>query len=130
MASLLRTAEELRIKGLAEVSWNDENGDGKRNKIKSQNVRSMSHLNSLNETAITATKLQNQQKRHSTSSNNSINHFNAIDIDPLADTATNHIQKDADDVAQITKSTANISIPSTNSPPRDETLQPVKKKRG
>lgn len=38
LASLLKTAEELRIKGLAEVSWRDDEGDSPENNDSNNNV--------------------------------------------------------------------------------------------
>lgn len=38
LASLLKTAEELRIKGLAEVSWRDDEGESPENNDSNNNV--------------------------------------------------------------------------------------------
>lgn len=133
MASLLRTAEELRIKGLAEVSWNDDNGDGKRHKPNtSQGSRAPNHLYGFNETAITAHKPHNQTKRHSISTNP----MNA-DIDPLSD-AGNSMSRESDENSTPMRPTAVInhhhhnhhSVFSNISPSREEPMPPVKKKRG
>lgn len=125
MASLLRTAEELRIKGLAEVSWNDENGDSRRNKSKTHNIR---NLMQLSETAITATKPAQQPKRHSFSNNNINNQLNSGEMDPLAESSG----KGSDDAVQVTKSGANQFLLPVNSPQRniEDTVPTVKKKRG
>lgn len=126
----MRTAEELRIKGLAEVSWNDENGDGKqRNKSKTPRHAT--------EPATTVKLHNNQSKRHSISSSH--NHLNSNEIDPLADhtsvaaqpppppPSSNHGHRDVDDTVQVTKTSLMLPI---HTPPREEQLPPVKKKRG
>lgn len=124
MASLLRTAEELRIKGLAEVSWNDENGDSRRNKNRTHNIRNLLHSN---ETAVTTAKPLQQPKRHSFSSSNS-NQMNPNEMDPLAESSGRGV----DEPIQVTKSGANqFLLPVNNSPQRHiEETMPVKKKRG
>lgn len=131
LASLLRTAEELRIKGLAEVSWNDENsGDGRRTKNKTHNIRNLMHLN---ETAITTAKPIQQPKRHSFSNSNSINQLNVNDIDPLAE-SSGSTKSCLDEPIQVTtKSGANQFLLPNNSPQRsveEATMPTVKKKRG
>lgn len=122
MASLLRTAEELRIKGLAEVSWNDENGDSRRTKNKTHNIRNLMHSN---ETAVTTAKPVS--KRHSFSSSNS-NQINTNEVDPLAESSG----RSTDDAVSVAKSGPNQFLLPTNSPQRsvEETAPPVKKKRG
>lgn len=127
MASLLRTAEELRIKGLAEVSWSDENGDNRRTKNKTHNIRNLMHLN---ETAVTTAKpVQQQQSRHSFSNQNSNNQLNSGEMDPLAESSGK--QSDEPSV-QVTKSVANQFLLPVNSPQRsvEEMIPTVKKKRG
>lgn len=130
MASLLRTAEELRIKGLAEVTWNDDNADGQRTKPnKSQNARAAPNpLYGLNDTAITAHKPHPTHiKRHSIS-NNPINN----EMDPLYDPG-NSMSRESEESVAAARSTAAINHHSgfsTISPPRDEPMPPVKKKRG
>lgn len=126
LASLLRTAEELRIKGLAEVSWNDENGDSRRSKNKTHNIR---NLMQLNETAITTAKPIQQPKRHSFSNNNINNQMSSTEMDPLAESSG----KGSDDSVQVTKSLgANQFLPPVHSPQRnsEETVSTVKRKRG
>lgn len=126
MASLLRTAEELRIKGLAEVSWTDENGDSRRTKNKTHNIRNLMHLN---ETAVTPAKPIQQPKRHSFSSNS--NQLNSSDIDPLAESSGRGSMND--EPVQVTKSVANQFLLPVNSPQRSvdiEAMPTVKKKRG
>lgn len=124
LASLLRTAEELRIKGLAEVSWNDENGDSRRNKNRTHNIRNLLHSN---ETAVTTAKPLQQPKRHSFSNSHS-NQMNPNEIDPLAESFV----KGVDEPVQVTKSGANQFLLPVNSPQRsvEETMPTVKKKRG
>lgn len=125
MASLLRTAEELRIKGLAEVSWTDENGDSRRTKNKTHNIRNLMHLN---ETAVT-TAQPLQTKRHSFSNQNSNNQMSSGEMDPLAESSG----KSSDEAVQVTKSGgANQFLLPVNSPQRsvEETMPTVKKKRG
>lgn len=126
LASLLRTAEELRIKGLAEVSWNDENGDGRRIKNKTHNIRNLMHLN---ETAVTTSNPLQQPKRHSFSNSNSTNQPNQNEVDPLAESSGS---KGSDEAVQVTKSGANQFLLPVNSPQRsiEETMPTVKKKRG
>lgn len=122
MASLLRTAEELRIKGLAEVSWNDENGDSRRTK-KTHNIR---NLLQSNETAVTTAKPL--QQRHSFSNSNS-NQMNPNEMDPLAESSINRV----DEPIQVTKTGANQFLLPVHSPQRstvEETMPTVKKKRG
>lgn len=124
MASLLRTAEELRIKGLAEVSWNDENGDSRRTKNKTHNIRNLMHSS---ETAVT-TATKPVSKRHSFSSSNS-NQINTNEVDPLAESSG----RSADEAVSVVKSGSNQFLLPTNSPQRsgvEETAPPVKKKRG
>lgn len=131
LASLLRTAEELRIKGLAEVSWNDENGgDGRRAKNKTHNIRNLMHLN---ETAITTAKAIQQPKRHSFSNSNSINQVNATDIDPLAESSGSAKSSSEEPMQVTTKSGTNQFLLPVNSPQRsieEATMPTVKKKRG
>lgn len=43
LASLLKTAEELRIKGLAEVSWRDDDVDDNENNDSNNNVTETTH---------------------------------------------------------------------------------------
>lgn len=128
LASLLRTAEELRIKGLAEVSWNDESSDGKRTKPnKSQNSRIPNHLPGLNETAITTHRSHNHSKRHSISNNQT----NA-EMDPLYD-PSNSMSRESDENVAATRAGLAINHHSafaTISPARDDPMPPVKKKRG
>lgn len=126
LASLLRTAEELRIKGLAEVSWNDENGDGRRIKNKTHNIRNLMHLN---ETAVTTSKPPHQPKRHSFSNNNSNHQSSPNEVDPLAESSG---LRSSDEPVQVTKSGANQFLLPVNSPQRsvEETMPTVKKKRG
>lgn len=123
LASLLRTAEELRIKGLAEVSWNDENGDGRRNKQKTHSIRNLMHMN---ETAVTSSKPLQLPKRHSNSNNVGNIMLNQHEVDPLAEPPG----KSTDDAVQVTK-TNQFLLP-VNSPQRsvDEHIPTVKKKRG
>lgn len=124
LASLLRTAEELRIKGLAEVSWNDENGDGRRSKGKTNNIR---NLMQLNETAVTTAKPLQQSKRHSFSNNSNL--LNSSEMDPLAESSG----RCSDEPVQVTKSGANQFLLPINSPQRsivEESMPTVKKKRG
>ncbi|XP_055301355.1 protein tramtrack, beta isoform isoform X2 [Sitodiplosis mosellana] len=125
LASLLRTAEELRIKGLAEVSWTDENGDSRRSKNKTHNIRNLMHLN---ETAVTTAKPLQQPKRHSFSNQNSNHQMNSGEMDPLAESSG----KGSDEPVQMTKSVANQFLLPVNSPQRsvEETMPTVKKKRG
>lgn len=126
MASLLRTAEELRIKGLAEVSWNDENGDSRRIKNKTHNIRNLMHSN---ETAVTTAKPAS--KRHSFSSSNGNQMNTTNEVDPLAESSGR--SADEAPISVATKSGPNQFLLPTNSPPRssvDETAPPVKKKRG
>lgn len=125
MASLLRTAEELRIKGLAEVSWNDENGDSRRTKNKTHNIR---NLMQSTETAVTTAKPVS--KRHSFSSSNS-NQMNSNEVDPLAEASG----RSADESVSVSKlSGPNQFLLPTNSPQRnnaeESSVAPVKKKRG
>lgn len=133
----MRTAEELRIKGLAEVSWNDENGDGKRTKNKAPNVRQLN----VGEPPVTTVKLQNQTKRHSISNNNNPNSNpnssnNANEMDPLAEASANHNNLHRNDVEETIHFAAKpisqlMHHPSSvNSPHREENVPPVKKKRG
>lgn len=130
---MLRTAEELRIKGLAEVSWNDENVDGKRTKNKAPNVRQLN----VGEPPVTTVKLQNQSKRHSISNNNNPNpnsNNNANEIDPLAE-ATANLNNHRNDVEEMmhfaAKPISQLMHPlSVNSPHREDNVPPVKKKRG
>lgn len=128
MASLLRTAEELRIKGLAEVSWNDENGDNRRIKNKTHNIRNLMHST---ETAVTTSaSTKPVSKRHSFSSNNS-NQMNSNEVDPLGESSGR--SADEANISIATKSGPNQFLLPTNSPQRssaEETAPPVKKKRG
>lgn len=128
LASLLRTAEELRIKGLAEVSWNDENSDGRRTKPnRSQNSRIPNHLPGLNETAITTHRSHNHTKRHSISNNQM-----TAEMDPLYD-PTNSMSRESDEHLAATRAALannHHSAFATVSPARDDPMPPVKKKRG
>lgn len=131
LASLLRTAEELRIKGLAEVSWNDDSGDGMRQKPNtSQSARGPNHLYGFNETAITAHRTHNHTKRHSICTNPM-----SAEVDPLSDVG-NSMSRESDESSIPSRSTAAInhqhhhSAFATISPSRDEPMPPVKKKRG
>lgn len=137
---MLRTAEELRIKGLAEVSW-DENGDGKRNKNKTQSIRN-AYTSNVNDSipaavAPNTAKLPNLPKRNSISSTTNNNQQNSNDIDPLAETSVNVVHKDSDEPMQIAKTAANLPsmFAIQDSPQRkvidvDDNLPPIKKKRG
>lgn len=122
---MLRTAEELRIKGLAEVSWNDDNGDSRRTKSKTHNIRNLLHSN---ETAVMTAKPLQPTKRHSSSNSNS-NQMNANETDPLAESSGKCA---VDESVQIAKSNVNQFILPINSPQRstEETAPTVKKKRG
>lgn len=124
LASLLRTAEELRIKGLAEVSWNDENGDSRRSKNRTHNIR---NLLQSTETAVTATRPLHHSTRHSFSNSHN-NQMHPNEIDPLAESSG----KCMDEPVQVTKSGPNQFLLPVNSPQRsvEETMPTVKKKRG
>lgn len=128
---------------MAEVSWNDDSSDGKRNKNKNQNIRNggaapyASNASDSAPIASAATaKLPNLPKRNSISSNTNTNHHDSNDVDPLAETSENHVHKDSDDSMPLQKPIGNSMLFASNVSPQrkaidvDETLPPVKKKRG
>lgn len=133
----MRTAEDLRIKGLAEVSWHDETDD-QRNKNKSSINRNAnkSYSPNMNPMAATTTTttIRMPNKRNSTSSSNNSNHLSSDERDPLAEMV--HKQANDRNEVQIVKELTPLLVPMTSPPQNaveiidDSALPPVKKKRG
>lgn len=132
MASLLRTAEDLRIKGLAEVSWHDGDGDDKRSKTKGQ-ITPANNILSHSNASTPATAIRLPPKRNSISSSNSNqNHLSSDETDPLGDPSIVSVNE-RNDVQIVRKSHNNHSESSQNGPNEnhdEQIVQPVRKKRG
>lgn len=143
LASLLRTAEDLRIKGLAEVSWHDENTDTKHKHSNKSNSARVGGNGSASQSASSGhpTTVRLPSKRNSISSNNSNqNHISSDEADHLAEITS---RNDKDDMHPIRLSAAAAVAPllmptdSSNAKQTDtcitaddQQMPPVKKKRG
>lgn len=143
LASLLRTAEDLRIKGLAEVSWHDDNSDEKHVNYKSNNIRIGGGDASQSSSSGHPTTVRLPMKRNSISSNNSNqNHISSDETDHLPEIT---LRNDIDEMHHpIRLSAATSATPllmpmvSPNTKQKmdncitaeEQTMPPVKKKRG
>lgn len=143
LASLLRTAEDLRIKGLAEVSWHDDNSDDKHVRHKSNNIRlgggggagaSQSSSSGHPTTARLPTK------RNSISSNNSNqNHISSDEAEHLAEITSRNDKDEMHHPVRLSVAAPLIMpLDSPNSKQHmdngiaadEQQMPPVKKKRG
>lgn len=74
LASLLKTAEELRIKGLAEVSWRDDENGGSQagSDASGSNINNNNNNNNNNNSVKNGNTIGNNGHSHSSSSSSSI----------------------------------------------------------
>lgn len=139
LASLLRTAEDLRIKGLAEVSWHDDNDD-KNATYKSNNIR-LGGVGSASKSSSSAhsTAVRLPTKRNSISSNNSNqNHISSDEAEHLAEITSRNEKDEMHHPIRLSAAPLLIPMDSPNSKQQlehsvtadDHTMPPVKKKRG
>lgn len=154
LASLLRTAEDLRIKGLAEVSWHDENGgeDKHKHTNKSNNnirVGGGSGGNGGNGSASQSsssghpTTVRLPTKRNSISSNNSNqNHVSSDEAEHLAEITSRNDKEEMHHPIRLSAAAAVAPLLMPMDSPNtkqqndhcitadEQTMPPVKKKRG
>lgn len=127
MASLLKTAEELKIKGLAEVSWRDDENENSENNDDNNNSVTESNIlfPNLPPTSTSSSSIPHSQSNH---------RHNQQQISsqgtPSHTTANNNDRKEYDNKENMLKAMPFLAPLSLTSPPKDLSSSTSRKKRG